>query len=157
MIGSNKKGDLMTFVVPLVVVLIVGVIIILFNQNSIGLISNSLKANDPIVMAAAAGCDPGISLGADKGNKFCYEFKEIKQSSMLSTKSHYVNCKYLNDTVRASIPNVADYSGVGACVNATRNKCDLLLAENKDNANYKALINGETCSNKTVATIDSTK
>lgn len=151
----NKKGDLMTFVVPLIVVLVVAVIIILFNQNSIGLISNTLKANDPVVMAAAAGCDPGISVGIAGNNKFCHEFKEIKQSSMLSTKSHYVNCNYLNDTIRASIPNVGEYNSVGDCINATRIKCDLLLAENQDNPNYKVLINGVSCSK--TAVIDSTK
>lgn len=149
----NKKGDLMTFVVPLIVVLVVAVIIILFNQNSIGLISNTLKANDPVVMVAAAGCDPGISVGIAGNNKFCHEFKEIKQSSMLSTKSHYVNCNYLNNTVHADIPDVANYAEVGECVNATRAKCELLLAENRDNSNYKVLINGINCDNKSVLDI----
>ena len=152
----NKKGDLMTFVVPLIVILVVAVIIILFNQNSIGLISNTLKVNDPLVMAAAAGCSPGVSIGTAGENKFCYEFKELKQSSMLSTKPHYVNCDYLNNTIHATINDVEKYGEV-KCTNAFENKCALLLSENQDDSGYEVLINGQICSAKTIEVEEETK
>jgi len=151
----NKKGaDLMTIIVPLIVVIVIAIIIIGFNQGSIGRVSSVLGANDAVVISAATGCNPSVSVGSpDLQKKFCYEFKTIEKKSFLGFSTQFVNCDYLNNTIKTTITGVDAYKATTCPATVWEEQCKLRVSENQDSSDYSVLINGKECSAKELALI----
>lgn len=150
----NKRGELKDYLIALIVVIGIGALILVFYQTSLGTVGATLNANDVVVVAAAQGCSVDLSIGAPNlQNKFCYDFKTVKKKSFLGFSTQEVNCDYLNNTIKASIPKVDMYSTVYCPKTVWVERCQILLNENSNDESYEMLVNGKACSKKAMSNV----
>jgi len=152
----NKRGQggmSSELVVGLIVLVIAAIGFLLFYSGVFGKASSTLGANDGDVIAAAFGCSTDVSVGSpDLQKKFCYDFKVIERKSLLGsilgTSKQFVNCDYLNGTIKTTVSSIDKYSAIVCPATTWEDQCKLRVSENQDSSDYSILINGKKCTAK---------